>query len=221
VPAPQDLLDQIAAIAKRRVASRRRRARPAPRGIVDELNRAAIVSGKRPGLKPGAGRGAVGARAGGPAGNRSRPTAPSARLRAAKTPWVPIGVGAVVLVLVAGVAAIVISENAKTGTGSGRSYMQTPGTYKPIPMPPAPSPTKAATQEQTEQADSDAAALLKQARQLEARRAFLLSVIQAYEFVIQWHPDSPEAKEAREAINRLRGDTPKSEPATAPRPGKG
>ena len=250
VPAPQDLLDQIAAIAKRRVASRRpsvaaatpatargsrRRARPAPRGILDELNRAAaahsaplragktrsplaaIVSGKRPGLKPGAGRGTVGARAGGPAGDRSRPTA--------KTPWVPIGVGAVVLVLLAGVAAIVISENAKTGTGSGRSsgrsYMQTPGTYTPIPMPPAPSPTTAATQEQTEQAASDAAALLKQAKQLEARKAALFSVIQAYEFVIKWHPDSPEAKEAQEAIHRLRGDTPTSEPATAPRPGKG
>jgi len=224
VPAPQDLLDQIAAIAKRRVASRRRRARPAPRGILDELNRAAAalsrspvaatVSGKRPGPKTAAGvRPATGRTSGGSSAGRGRP--------AVKTPWVPISVGAVVLVLLAGVAAIVISENAKTGTGSGRSYMQTPGTYTPIPMPPAPSPTKAATQEQTEQADSDAAALLKQAKQLEARRAFLLSVIQAYEFVIQWHPDSPEAKEAREAINRLRGDTPRPEPATAPRPGKG
>jgi len=231
VPAPQNLLDQIAAIAKRRVASRPRRTGPVDRSALDELNRAAaakprsplaaIVSRKRPGLKPGAGRGAVGARAGGPAGDRSRPAAPSARLGTGKTPWVPIGVGAVVLVLVAGVAAIVISENAKTGTGSGRSYRQTPGTYTPIPMPPAPSPTKAATQEQTEPAESDAAELLKQAKQLETRRAFLLSVIQAYEFVIKWHPDSPEAKEAREAIDRLGGSTPKSEPATAPLPGKG
>ena len=230
VPAPQNLLDQIAAIAKRRVASRPRRTGPVDRSALDELNRAAaakprsplaaIVSRKRPGLKPGAGRGAVGARAGGPAGDRSRPAAPSARLGTGKTPWVPIGVGAVVLVLVAGVAAIVISENAKTGTGSGRSYRQTPGTYTPIPMPPAPSPTKAATQEQTEPAESDAAELLKQAKQLETRRAFLLSVIQAYEFVIKWHPDSPEAKEAREAIGRLGGVAPESAPNTPPHPGK-
>jgi serine/threonine-protein kinase len=228
VPAPQDLLDQIAAIAKRRVASRRpsqakarprrvrlgrtgpatarggrRRAPPAPRGILDELNRAAAA--------------------------HSAPLSSSLSLRAegraGKTPWVPIGVGAVVLVLVAGVAAIVISENTKTGTGSGRSsersYRQTPGTYTPIPMPPAPSLAPAATQEPPEQADSDAAALLKQAKQLEARKAFLLSVIQAYEFVVKWHPNSPEAKEAREAIDRLGGVAPESAPNAGPHPEKG
>jgi len=221
VPAPQNLLDQIAAIARRRAASHRRRARPAPRGILDELNRAAIVSGKRPGLKIAAGARPPARRtAGGSSVERGWPAAPSARLRAGKTPWVPIGIVAVGLVLVAAIAAIVISENATTRAGPERSSSRY-HTPLPFPMPPAPPPTKAATQEPPEQTKSDAAELLKQAKQLEARKAFLPSVIQAYEFIIKWHPDSPEAKEAREAIERLGGGAPRPEPATGPHPEKG
>ena len=244
VPPRQDLLDQIAAIARRRGASHRRRpgsaphrvgfakAKPGPveQSALDELNRAAaahsatpragkprsrLASGKPLGLKTGAGRGTVGARVGGRVGGRSRPTAPSARLKAgSKTPWVPIGIGAAVLVLVTVVAAVVISQNAATSPDRSSSRSYAPPPYSP----PAPSYTKAATQKPPEPADSDAAALLKYAKQREDRKAFLPDVIQAYEFVIKCHPDSPEAKEAREAIARLGGVVPDSAPNAGPHP---